>query len=113
MRGEEEKQKLNEAQELVDGTIKASWVLRTVETTNSDWIGLFAAGEVSNKYLASVYTHAASAGSVDIPFPKDTPAGMLLLYLSSSLLPSPCHPFSYLLLIVLQGHMNYDCFRAK
>jgi hypothetical protein len=70
--------------DLIDGTIKASWILRTAEPTNSDWIGLFAAGEVSNKYLASVYTHGASAGNVEIPLPKDIPAGIYELRLFSS-----------------------------
>jgi len=72
------------AEQVQDGTIKASWVLRTVEPTSSDWIGLFAAGEVSNKYLASVYTHGATAGAVDIPLPKDIPAGTYELRLFSN-----------------------------
>jgi len=71
--------------ELTDGAVKASWVMRTVEPTTSDWIGLFAAGETSNnKYLASAYTHATSAGQVDIPLPKDLAAGVYELRLFSS-----------------------------
>lgn len=70
--------------DLASGTISARWVLRTVETTSSDWIGLFAAGEDNTKYLASAYTHSAAAGAVDIPLPKDIAPGVYELRLFSS-----------------------------
>lgn len=65
--------------------IKATWVLRTVEPSSSDWIGLFTIGEPSNsKYLASAYTNGASVGEVTIPVPKDISTGVYELRLFSS-----------------------------
>lgn len=65
--------------------IKATWVLRTVEPSSSDWIGVFTIGEPSNsKYLASAYTNGASVGEVNIPVPKDIPTGVYELRLFSS-----------------------------
>jgi len=65
--------------------IKATWVLRTVEPSSSDWIGLFTIGEPSNsKYLASAYTNGASVGEVGITLPKDISTGVYELRLFSS-----------------------------
>jgi len=65
--------------------ITARWVLRTVEPSSSDWIGLFAVGEANNsKYLSSAYTNGASVGETRLPFPKEENAGPFELRLFAS-----------------------------
>jgi len=65
--------------------LQANWVMRTVEPTSSDWIGLFPIGEPSNsKYVSTVYTGGASEGEVAVPVPKDLAPGSYELRLFSS-----------------------------
>jgi len=65
--------------------ITARWVLRTVEPSSSDWIGLFAVGEPNNnKYLSTAYTNGASVGETRLPFPKEEHAGPFELRLFAS-----------------------------
>lgn len=67
---------------LAGGTITVGWIMRTVENSSSDWIGLFRVDEPNNsKYISSIYTNASPASSTSMNIPRDLPPGLYELRL--------------------------------
>lgn len=57
---------------MAGANVTISWVVRTVEPSSGDWVGLYRADEANNSnYLVSSYTQGASVGSVTVQAPKE------------------------------------------
>jgi len=62
-----------EPSSLVAGAnVNVSWILRTLEPSTGDWVGLYRADEQNNSnYLSCTYTQGASVGAATVPVPKE------------------------------------------
>jgi len=57
---------------LVGANVNISWILRTVEPSTSDWVGLYSADEQNNSnYLSCTYTQGSSLGVATVQVPKE------------------------------------------
>jgi murein DD-endopeptidase MepM/ murein hydrolase activator NlpD len=57
---------------LAGANVSVSWILRTLEPSTGDWIGLYRADEQNNSnYLSCTYTNGSSVNSSTIAAPKE------------------------------------------
>jgi len=57
---------------LAGANVNISWILRTLEPSTSDWVGLYRADEQNNSnYLSCTYTQGSSVGVATVQVPKE------------------------------------------
>jgi len=57
---------------MAGANVTINWILRTLEPTTGDWVGLYRADEANNSnYLSCTYTNGASVGTATAPAPKE------------------------------------------